>query len=113
MEEKRCSKCKEIRPMNEFTIDNRHRDGRRYECKVCSRLWAKRYREKNLTKCREQSRASYAKCKDKIKERRERYIRRFKEVTGMPASTFYRLKSRTRKQVEKHLKERGENHEQV
>jgi hypothetical protein len=36
---KHCSKCGEEKPLSEFYRNSRARDGRKYECKLCSRLY--------------------------------------------------------------------------
>ena len=37
MQEKKCSKCKEVKSFNEFSIDRTHSDGLRSSCKKCNR----------------------------------------------------------------------------
>jgi len=40
---KRCSKCKEIKPLEKFSREKRVQDGRRSECKICFRERDRRY----------------------------------------------------------------------
>lgn len=42
---KRCSKCKEIKPLEEFAKDRRCRDGRGARCKECVRIYQQRWAE--------------------------------------------------------------------
>jgi hypothetical protein len=43
MEKKKCSKCGEVKSLNEFTYDNRSKDGRVSRCKECKRNDNKNY----------------------------------------------------------------------
>lgn len=38
---KACSKCKEVKPLEEFYVDSRHKDGRKGSCKKCYSAQAK------------------------------------------------------------------------
>lgn len=39
MNEKRCSHCKEIKPLSEFTKDRRNKDGLNNYCRACKKLY--------------------------------------------------------------------------
>jgi hypothetical protein len=47
MSQKRCSKCKEVKLISEFNKDKSKKDGHYYQCKECSRLKNKRFRDDN------------------------------------------------------------------
>lgn len=53
-----CKTCKEVKPKSEFGKDARLRSGVRSECKVCSRLRTKRWREENPDKVQEYKKRS-------------------------------------------------------
>lgn len=36
-QEKRCSRCGEIKPLTEFPLAKKHKDGREYSCKSCTK----------------------------------------------------------------------------
>lgn len=40
---KRCSNCKQIRPISEFCKDRRRKDGLYSDCKICHKLSTKKY----------------------------------------------------------------------
>lgn len=42
---KRCSKCKEIKPLSEFHNNRTRRDGHNAECKLCCNKYGKKYRQ--------------------------------------------------------------------
>jgi 5-methylcytosine-specific restriction endonuclease McrA len=45
VEEKRCTKCKEVKALEEFSRDRKRTDGRQYQCKSCNKEYAAgRYR---------------------------------------------------------------------
>lgn len=57
MSTKRCSKCAEVKPLEEFRKDSRERDGRRAYCRQCARKADKKYRSKPDIKQRDAARA--------------------------------------------------------
>ena len=58
LDTKQCSKCKEIKSLDNFSKDKQHSSGLKSACKTCSAFRFKEWREANLDKVRE---------KDKIK----------------------------------------------
>ena len=42
---KRCSKCKEIKPLSEFSTDRSRKDGLQFHCKKCYSQYSKQYRQ--------------------------------------------------------------------
>jgi len=72
---KKCSKCKEVKPVNEFGKLNKRKDGLKELCKECKRKETKEYRTKNpiSEECREISRrkAKERRAKDPEKYRTE------------------------------------------
>lgn len=62
--EKPCTKCKEIKPLSEYTFDKRNLDGRVAQCKACmSAQRRERYRTTSREKEMEQRRAKRARAK--------------------------------------------------
>jgi len=61
---KQCTKCKEYKPLNEFSNNKRNKDGKQYYCKACIKQNYENNKEKYL-KYRKQYRI---KNKDKIKQ---------------------------------------------
>jgi len=50
--EKQCTKCKEIKPLEEFGKRSGTADGLKYECKTCCKTAAKTYSQSNKFKTR-------------------------------------------------------------
>ena len=69
--EKRCTGCKENKPLDEFTKMTKSKDGLAYKCKACVSELAKIRREKDPDRLREQSRLSYHKHKEDISQRKK------------------------------------------
>ena len=49
---KKCSKCGEEKPLDEFIKNKRNPDGLEYKCKICLRAYRKRWRDANQDKVR-------------------------------------------------------------
>lgn len=43
MSEKNCNKCKELKPLSEFSKNNNSKDGLAYKCRLCARLYDLEY----------------------------------------------------------------------
>jgi 5-methylcytosine-specific restriction endonuclease McrA len=52
MQEKKCSRCPETKPLTEFRPDAKSKDGRRAECAACTRAYMAIWREHNREKTR-------------------------------------------------------------
>ena len=81
---KKCSKCKEEKPLEEFSKCKRTKDGRRSDCKECQKQYhennrekilerKKQYRENNREKNKEWKRKNHENKREKEKERRKQY----------------------------------------
>lgn len=53
---KQCNKCGEEKPLDEFPFRKSAKDGRRNECRVCSRVYHKAFSDKNRTNIRHKAR---------------------------------------------------------
>lgn len=73
MKTKRCSKCKETKPVSEFCKNKSQKDGIDHCCKSCKSERARRYREANKEKIAEKNRRYYEANKEKIHERNRRW----------------------------------------
>jgi len=69
--EKKCSKCGEVKRLDEFSKDARKKDGKQYQCKACN----KAYKQENKEKVCERQKAyrSQPHVKEKISERNKAY----------------------------------------
>jgi len=68
---KKCTKCKEEKPLEEFNKDKEKKDGRRSACKECS----KQYYENNREKIIEQRKGYNKQYYENNKEKRNRLLR--------------------------------------
>lgn len=57
--EKLCKKCHSLKNLDEFSPDNRVKDGRQSKCKFCMNEERKDYRKEHGEECREKSRTRY------------------------------------------------------
>lgn len=53
MTEKKCTKCGEVKPLDEFNKKKKHKDGLAYQCKLCSRQALREWKAANPEKVRE------------------------------------------------------------
>ena len=92
MSKKVCTKCKELKELNEFGKSILNKDGHQYHCKVCKSLYNKEYNTKNkdnIKICKtvwnnnnqnknvEYKRISYIKNKDKIRAAQKEYTKKY------------------------------------
>lgn len=75
MKEKKCSKCKETKPVSEFHKDRRAKDGLQWECKLCKS----------------------AADKKKYQQNKESYITQKKEYQQSFGGRFARIKSEAKR----------------
>ncbi|MDV2964558.1 hypothetical protein RZ532_01100 [Nitratireductor aquimarinus] len=76
---KQCSKCREFKPVEEFSKAVGNSDGCFSYCKCCTRERCRRYREKNPEKIREKDRRYREKNPEKIREKDRRYYEENRE----------------------------------
>ena len=70
LNEKRCSRCGEVKPHAAFAVNRSHRDGLQNQCKVCNA----EYRARNKHRILDNMREYYAQNSDRIKAgRKQRY----------------------------------------
>ena len=73
--EKRCNKCKTVKPLVEFSKDNKSKDGYQSKCKSCN----KKYHEDNRLTILEKKRNRYQQNKDKILSSQKKYYQENKD----------------------------------
>lgn len=80
METKKCSKCGEVKPINEFYKQKSHKDGCQSYCKNCCSQWGKLYYQKNPEEQKNRVRNWVDKNKEKVKIfQKESYLRNFEK----------------------------------
>jgi hypothetical protein len=76
---KRCSKCNEIKALNQFCKRKDSKDGYRSDCKDCLKLYRNNYRSKNPEKAKAASIASYYKYRSKRLAESKKYYEKHKQ----------------------------------
>jgi hypothetical protein len=101
---KACSKCGVVKPLDAFTFDKRHRDGRQARCRTCHAAYQKEYRERDREHYLELRQREWAKPETKAKAKawseanRERIAEQRREWLGsLPAERLEALKAQHRK----------------
>lgn len=79
METKKCSKCKKIKPITEFTKNKASADGLKYKCRKCSQKDFNAWKDKNPGKYKKILKRYYENNHEKIKEYRNEYRLKNKE----------------------------------
>lgn len=83
--EKRCHKCKEIKPFNDFHKDNRSKDGHQSKCKDCK----KQYHLQNKKLKSKKDKERYQEKKEEIKKRTNQYYHENIEVIRERRKRYY------------------------
>lgn len=72
MENKKCTHCNEVKPLNEFGSDGKHKGGLKSQCRKCCAEKLKSWRLNNLDHARERDRIWANKNKEKISKKNAR-----------------------------------------
>ncbi len=73
METKKCCKCKEIKPLNEFHKNITRKDGHNPNCKICNREYIKQYRDNHRKEIKEYNKQYYDNHREEINEYAKQY----------------------------------------
>jgi len=100
-----CFRCKEAKPLSEYTVDNKSKDGLRSTCKACNAILGKVWVTANKDKLREKGRG----------ERWKSYLRSYrKEHKADRAAEARRYRAKYRDEVRAHRRKHyAENKEQL
>lgn len=110
-----CCKCHQEKPIGEFYKDKYSKDGFRYECKSCCKLYnepyKKQYRSKNIEKIKQQKRKHYIKNEDKISLYHKQWYIKNKERILLKRKQHYsehkeKIKINVKQYNLKHIKEK-------
>jgi hypothetical protein len=80
-----CSKCKEEKEIEEFSIDKGNKDGINRHCRECR----KKYYKKNKEYLNEKKKTYYKKNKEKFDEKNKEYYKKNKEVVDKKHKEYY------------------------
>lgn len=67
---KKCSKCREVKPLGEFHKNKSKKDGRGTECKRCSNKYSKKYGQEHQEEGKEYHKEYYKEHKNEIRKRK-------------------------------------------
>ena len=73
---KKCSKCGEVKSIDDFHKSKIYKDGHKYQCAICSSEYAKKHRAKNKEKYREYERKNRSKERGFLKKQFRSILRR-------------------------------------
>ena len=94
---KRCSRCREIKPLSEFNKNKSKKSGYHYTCKNCMHIYQKRWAEKNKERIKNKNRLWYEKNKEKAKIFSKAYNEEHKEeIRAYRQSEEYRERAKNR-----------------
>ena len=85
MDGKKCTKCGEVKPLSEFNLHRKNKDGLDYKCRACAAEEQREWRKKNRDKTSKYNRKGYLKRtdpqqrKDMLDRRIERNLERLKK----------------------------------
>jgi hypothetical protein len=121
MTTKKCSKCGDVKSVNEFRVDKWNKSGLRSNCRKCDAESAKRYRECNPEKYKESKKkynsSDKGKAKnrewaknnpDKVRAKKKRYNDSHKEE-----NSAYKKEYRSRKEVKESIREYDRKYHKV
>ena len=81
METKRCTKCKEVKPVAEFSKDKSKKDGFHNACKTCSKEKNRKWHQENTEKVREKCRKWHQENTEKVREHKSvQYVSKLTEI---------------------------------
>ena len=78
METKRCSKCREEKPLEEFFKNERTSTGYTSYCKKCSLIAVKEWKEKNKERVKELRQNWNKANKERVKESRQNWYKKWR-----------------------------------
>ncbi len=97
---KQCSKCKEIKLMEEYNKAKREKDGRSSSCKKCKRKYAqehiddrRKYNEENKERIKRVRKEYFEKNKERIRKRHNEYMKEHRKEKAL-SDKKYREKNR-------------------
>lgn len=108
MDTKKCSKCGEVKSVDEYNKSKGSADGLNYYCKTCCNIIAKAYRERlgtdgirdirkryeanNIDKIKESRKIKYKNNKEKFKAIKKKYYHKHKEKLNKEKAIQYKIR---------------------
>lgn len=73
MDSKECTKCGEVKSLDEFYKQKKQKDGLTHQCKSCSKAYAAKYRKDNIEAYKEKDKLRYEQNKDYYAQKNKRW----------------------------------------
>jgi len=109
MELKTCSKCEEIKPLEEFNKHSDSRDGRAWACKVCQMAYRRAYYQENKESIAKKNKAYREENKEYYAKKNKAYREENKELLSEQIKRWYQQnREATLKQQEVYKRENKE-----
>ena len=86
---KQCSRCKEVKLLNDFPRDRKQRDGLRASCKDCNKLRQKEYHQNNRDKELQRGKEYRQNNKNKISQRRKEWYQNNRDKALQRKKEYY------------------------
>jgi len=107
--EKKCTKCGEVKSLDDFCDLKSSKDGKQFRCKICN----KEYRKKNKEKIIEYKKNYYKKNKQEIQIKIKEYSNKNKESLKVYRKLYYQKNSKDIKQKVKVYKQKNPNAKKI
>ena len=114
---KECTKCREIKSVNEFSRDKSKTDGLKTQCKQCCKQWRennkeymKQWRENNKEYMKEYKKQYYENNKEYMKEYNKQYYENNKEYMKEYRKQYYEDNKEHVKEYDKQWRENNKEH---
>ena len=116
--EKKCTKCKEVKSLDEFNNGKDSKDGKQFRCKICNKEYRKKnkgkmkeyrkqYRKDNIVEMTEKAKIYHQKNKENLNKNQREYYKNNKEKIKNANKKYKEKNKRKRlKYSKKYLKER-------
>ena len=88
--EKKCTKCGEVKSLDEFTNFKKGKHGKAYQCKSCFKDYFKKYKQDNKEKNNKHQKEYYKKNKEKILLQKKEYNKKNKEKNNKYNKEYYK-----------------------
>jgi len=93
--EKKCTKCGEVKSLDEFSNNKGGKFNKSSRCKICSSKYYKDYSKKNAVKIKQKDKEYHKNNKEKRKEQSKKYREKHREKINKYMNKWYKEKRKT------------------
>ena len=105
--EKKCTKCGEVKSLDEFTNVKKGKHGKNARCKLCSNYYNKIYRERNKEYLKNRREENKEKTKERLKKNKGKTNEYIK--LRLKKDKLFKLNINTRNNIGNSLRRKGYN----